>query len=231
MYFKNLLKLIQSVDNQEFKTNIHSCLTGFSSLGNIGLLQSLASFLAFELDNICYLEVGVFQGMTLLSTAKAAPNLPCYGIDNFNFFDPNGQNQSLIESRKSEMQLNNTELINADYEDALQSLSSYIGTKKIGLYLIDGPHDYRSQLMCLQMALPYLHEKAVIIIDDCNYEHVRQANADFLLTHPEFKLLFQSYSNCHPENVSGNQDFWWDGINVIVKDVDDILPKKSNSSK
>ena len=28
--------------------------------------------------------------------------------------------------------------------------------------------------------------KAVIVIDDCNYRHVRQANRDFLIAHPEY---------------------------------------------
>ena len=95
------------------------------------------------------------------------------------FFDPEKKNLSIVEERLTKLQLDNAFIINNDYEDALENLRHTIGDKKIGVYFIDGPHDYRSQLMCLELALPYLHEQAVIIVDDSNYRNVRQANRDF----------------------------------------------------
>ncbi|MBK7410887.1 MAG: class I SAM-dependent methyltransferase [Saprospirales bacterium] len=47
-------------------------------------------------------------------------------------------------------------VINQDYEDALENLKTHIGEKKVGLFFIDGPHDYRSQLMCLLLIQPFL---------------------------------------------------------------------------
>ena len=130
---------------------------------------------------------------------------------------------SIVEERLAKLGMDNAFIVNQDYEDALENLENYIGGKKIGVYFIDGPHDYRSQLMCLELALPYLHEQAVIIIDDSNYRHVRQANRDFLITHPEFKLLFEAYTSCHPSNMSKDQEQearsgWWNGVNIIVRD-------------
>lgn len=209
--------------------NLTKVLTGFSGIKMIRLLQELTTLYVQE-DNTVYLEVGVFQGMTLLSSASAT-ELPCFGIDNFNFFDPKKQNRGIIEERRKKLQLENAHLINLDYEDALENLPKHIGEdKKVSIYFIDGPHDYRSQLMCLQLIMPYLSENAVIIIDDSNYQHVRQANRDFLATHPAFKLLFEAYTNCHPMNMTAQQkneatQGFWDGVNVIVKDSENVLPQ------
>ncbi len=60
-------------------------LLGLSGNKLIGTLQQLAALLPVE-KNLCYIEIDVFQGLTLLSVASACPNLPCYGIDNFAYY-------------------------------------------------------------------------------------------------------------------------------------------------
>ncbi len=201
-------------------------LTGFSGHRMVRLLQNVAKARLDE--NTCYVEVGVFQGLTLLSVAKELDNAQVYGIDNFAFFDREGKNLSIVNERTQKLNLSNVNLINQDYEDALENLSQHIGAKKVGVYFVDGPHDYRSQLMCLELIKPFLADHAIIIIDDCNYRHVRQANRDFLFNNKEFKLMFQSYTRCHPLNLNGEErkeaekDFW-NGVNVIVKDSDNKL--------
>lgn len=202
-------------------------LSGFSGNKLVGSLQRLAH-LHSENSDACYLEVGVFQGLTLLSVAKSCPNIMCYGIDNFAYFDPDGKNLSLVEERSEKLAISNKVIINQDYEDALESLKSLIGEKKVGVYFIDGPHDYRSQLICLELILSNLHEEGIIVIDDCNYNHVRQANRDFLVTHPEFKLVFEAYTKCHPQNMTDSEKLdaklgWWNGVNIIARDTENCL--------
>lgn len=202
-------------------------LTGFSGEKLTGSLQRLTSLFS-EDAGACYLEVGVFQGLTLHSVAVANPKIQCFGIDNFAFLDPGKKNLSIFEERKQALENDNAYLINLDYEDAFESLD--LGGKKIGVYFVDGPHDYRSQLICLEWALPYLHDQAIIVIDDCNYNHVRQANRDFLVINPEFKLLFQTYTRCHPMRMSLKErqqayEGWWNGVNILCRDQNDILSR------
>lgn len=197
-------------------------LTGFSGTKLIGALQRLAQSWDANPD-ACYLEIGVFQGLTLLSVAASNPQLACYGIDNFAYFDLDGKNFGLVEERRRQLNATNARIINLDYEDALENLATHIEGRKVGVFFIDGPHDYRSQLMCLELALPCLHEQAVIVIDDCNYRHVRQANRDFLVTHPEYALVFEAYTARHPSNMSQDESAaaragWWNGVNVITRD-------------
>jgi Methyltransferase domain len=204
-------------------------LTGFSGKKMLAALQHLAQLFAAEHPDTCYLEVGVFQGLTLLSVAGANPKYPCFGIDNFQAHDPEKKNLNIFLDRKQKLGLDNAHLLNLDYEDALLQLGQHLGGRKVGVYFIDGPHDYRSQLMCLLLVLPHLAPEAVILVDDSNYLQVRQAATDFLITNPAFKLLFESYTPCHPNNMTEEQtrqarDGWWDGVNILVHDQAQVLP-------
>lgn len=202
-------------------------LSGYSGLKLIGSLQRIAKFQEMSAAGH-YLEIGVHQGLTLISVAASLKGMTAFGIDNFSQFDPDGVNQGIVKERASANNIKNIKLINLDYEDALENLGEHIGNYKVGTYFIDGPHDYRSQLMCLLLAKPFLSERSIIVVDDCNYRHVRQANRDFLLTNPEFKLLFESYTRCHPCNMSDEEEAearlgWWNGVNIIVRDPENIL--------
>ncbi|MCS6968023.1 MAG: class I SAM-dependent methyltransferase [Cytophagales bacterium] len=221
--------VIQTVENANPVCAFESpLLTGYSGKRLIAVLQGLTSLFR-ENQQLCYLEIGVFQGLTLLSVAGANPEVACFGIDNFQTYDPEKQNMRIFMERRQKLGLDNAHLINLDYEDAFENLYAHTKGRKIGLLFIDGPHDYRSQLMGLMLAMPYLSENAVIVVDDSNYLHVRQANTDFLMTHPEYKLIFQSYTPCHPVNMTAEQaerarQDWWNGVNIIVRDKDNVLP-------
>lgn len=203
-----------------------SVLSGLSGTKIISLIRNLAEKIVNH--DTTYLEVGVYRGLTLLSAAASVPEYEVFGIDNFAFFDSEGKNLAIIKERMRKLGIKNARIINKDYEDALENLNAFTGGKKAGIYFIDGPHDYRSQLMCLLLVKPWLSDDAVIIIDDCNYLHVRQANMDFLKTNPEFKLVFQTYTKAHPSNLSPDErkeaeSGWWNGINVIVRDRENIF--------
>lgn len=226
-FISDLIECIKAAERNGV-LNRPSNLTGFSGNKIIGALQRFPAVYSNQ-EKVCYLEVGVFQGLTLLSVASACKTLSCYGIDNFAYFDPENKNLNTIQKKTSEFGLTNVDIINRDYEDALENLDEDIGGNKVAVYFIDGPHDYRSQLMCLELALPYLHDRAIVLVDDSNYRHVRQANRDFLVTHPEWKLLFEAYTTCHPQNMNSEDEKearkgWWNGVNVLVRDPIGELP-------
>ncbi len=160
--------------------------------------------------------------------ASTENELLCCGIDNFAYFDKDKKNYGIVQDRIQALGLTQVQLLNDDYEDILENLSKHIGNKKVAVYFIDGPHDYRSQMMCLLLIKPFLAPNAVIIVDDSNYRHVRQANRDFLVAHPEFKLLYETYTYTHPNNMPEDRkdtalEGWWDGVNILVYDTDNIL--------
>lgn len=193
-------------------------LSGFSGKKIIALLQNLAKCL--DPLNEAYLEIGVYRGLSLISVAGVFDG-PAFGIDNFSQFDKEKKNYNLIREHTERLKLNNLNLINDDFESALRNLENYTGGRKTGLLFIDGPHDYRSQIMCLLLSAKHLARDAVIVVDDSNYMHVRQANADFLEACPDFGLAFERYTKAHPANMTEPErksaiDGWWNGINVLA---------------
>jgi predicted O-methyltransferase YrrM len=200
---------------------------GLSGRKTIGLLQRLARLLAGQGD-ACYLEIGVYQGASLLAVAAAAPRLACFGIDDFSLLDPKGENLRIVEGRLARLGAKNATLVNLGFEEALADLAR-VGGRKIGLYFADGPHDYRSQLMALMLALPHLDERAVVVVDDANYPFVRQATRDFLLAQPRYKMVFEAYSPAHPANMDPqtrrrHEAGWLNGVHVLARDDGGLLP-------
>lgn len=203
-------------------------LDGLSGGKTVGVLQRLTGLFAKD-QTACYLEIGVFQGLTLLSVAVQHPQIPCFGVDNFSILDPQGKNLSIVKQRIAGMNAKNAALISQDFEAVLENLGDHLQGRKIGVYFIDGAHDYRSQLIALMLAIPHLHKNAVIIIDDANYAFVRQSTRDFLISHQSYKMAFEAYTPNHPANLT-SQDLqkwekgWLNGINILVHDHKGSLP-------
>lgn len=219
--FREIARTLRAVEAGEVLRPPPAALGGFSGEQLVTALCLLAGRLSVA--DACYLEIGVFQGLTLLSVAAANPELPCFGIDDFSQFDRGGRNRGIVESRRAALGLSNAAVIDLDYEKALDGLPAHVGGRKVGVLFVDGPHDYRSQLLSIVLALPHLAPDAVIVVDDCNYAHVRQANRDFLVAFPEFRLLFEAYTPRHPMNMTPDEEArarrgWWNGVNVLVRD-------------
>ena len=206
-------------------------LTGISGLKTVGAIQRLVGLFADD-PGACYVEIGVFQGMTLVSAALEAPEMPCLGIDNFATLDPDNKNKEIAAERLERFGAANATLIDSDFEAALEGLDGHLQGRKIAVYFVDGPHDFRSQMVCLLLAKRHLHDRAVIVIDDANYSFVRQSTADFLAGHPDFKMVFEAYSPAHPANMDSDElarweEGWLNGVNILVRDPDGLLPEMS----
>tara|TARA_B110000902_G_C14248027_1_gene565026 strand:+ start:698 stop:1603 length:906 start_codon:yes stop_codon:yes gene_type:complete len=228
MKLETLQQIKKILNNTQTEVNVEKLnLDGMSGNKLLYTIHSLTELLCSDTD--VYLEVGVFRGLTLLTNSNKNNNIKCFGIDNFSLFDENSENKHFILNKSNELNLKNCLLIDADYEDALSNLSSHIGNCKVGVFFIDGAHDYRSQLVSLLQIKPFLNENSVIIIDDANYPHVRQATNDFLKSHTEFALLFEAYTKSHPNNMDINEfedtakNGWWNGVNIIVNDSNNNL--------
>lgn len=192
---------------------------GYSGGKLLALLQELSRAALVD-DDRCYLEIGVFRGLTLTSVAGSVPDRRVYGIDTFESFNPDQDNEARVRDRLHSLNLANADLIVGDYEAALADLDRYIGNRRIGVLFVDGPHDYRSQYLGMALALRWLASDALIVVDDANYEHVRLSCADFLSANPAFELVFQAYTPGHPHALAAG-DFedvrrgWWNGVIVL----------------
>ena len=83
-------RILRAVDGGEIRRSLPDGLGGFPSEKLVTSLCALAGRLTAA--DTCYLEVGVFQGLTRLSVAAANPELAWFGIDNSSQLDRGGGN-------------------------------------------------------------------------------------------------------------------------------------------
>lgn len=222
---------VRALERIESGTEVGTSASGVQGYSGAKLIAALGRLTEIFCGvGAAYLELGVFRGLTLLSNAYANPGVPCYGIDNFSLFDEDGKNLSIVRGHIKRLKIKNATVIDRDFDDALDSLAKYIGKRKIGVFLVDGPHDYRSQIVPLLKIVSFLADECVIVVDDANYPHVRQATNDFLKTHPDFALLMEAYTPKHIANMNAKEKEaaiagWWDGVNVMVRDPGKTIPR------
>ena len=219
-YIKNLINQLN--DNP-------STVKGNNQIKGIGGLsgqkfRSLVCELVSKIGNNVYLEIGIFQGKTILTSAAENPNIKHIGIDNFSQFDKDGKNYTKIKSKIKDMKLSNIEILEMDFKEFF-SKQAITKEKNVGVLFYDAIHDYRSQLMALYNSLNFLVDGGIILVDDTNYAHVRYATYDFISAFPEFKLIYENYTNKHPKDMTPEEyksaiDGWWNGVHIILHDPD-----------
>ncbi|MCX5704221.1 MAG: class I SAM-dependent methyltransferase [Candidatus Omnitrophica bacterium] len=100
-----------------------------------------------------------------------------------------------------------------DYKESFKHLFSKEPNLRIDVYYYDGQHKYEDQTEGLKLAMPYLSEKCVILVDDINWESVEKANTQFLRKNPDFKSVFKIKTT-----VNRLTD-WWNGFQVITRGI------------
>ena len=179
-------------------------------------LRTLLKSLARELvhSGSTYVEIGVYRGGTLLDVASATSG-KCIGIDNFSLFDHEGINENHIRRRLLDEGIHNVELVSLDFEVAVQNFGALFPHQEVGLLMVDGAHDYRSQLLALLGMKRYMAPGGVIVVDDANYGHVRQAGYDFVFANSEWEVTAEILTEAHPDRGSGSK--WWNGIQILTR--------------
>jgi hypothetical protein len=211
-------------------------LNDYKSLAGIKTIQCINYFT----NKICnrqlhYVEIGVFRGNSIINNAlNSSSKIRMIGIDNFSFFKNTGNNFRYVKNNLKKNKLKNVKILKIDFEKAFE----YLLKKKIkiGVLYIDGPHDYRSQLISLEKYKKLLSINSVIIVDDANYYHVRKATQDFLNNNLDFKLIYQKYSPKHIANSSSKEkeilkNNFLNGINIIINKKNKYFKNKEKKIK
>lgn len=165
-----------------------------------------------------YCEVGCSQGATLIGALLNHPNQMAYAIDNFSEFDPLGENQTWLMQNLADFGMEEQVFFcNQDFEKFFADLRELQTGDRIGVYLYDGAHDYRSQLMGLLLVKPFLADRALIIVDDSNWDVVKQANWDFIASHPQCQLLLDLPTPAKRYDEMRHCSFW-NGLQILSWD-------------
>jgi hypothetical protein len=156
-------------------------------------------------DGHVFLNIGVWNGFTLLSGMLGNPDKVCIGVDNFSDF---GGPREAFRARFERWRTPRHRFHEMDYHDYFRSQHR----EPIGVYFYDGDHSYEHQLAGLRLAEPFLAPNCIIFVDDTNTPPPRDATRDFLAQRRgDYRVLLDAWTsaNGHPT--------WWNGLMVLQR--------------
>jgi len=152
-----------------------------------------------------YLNIGVWNGFTLLAGMAENPDKTCIGVDNFSL---KNSPRSAFLSRFERSRSPSHTFREGDFREYLTQQHN----EPLGVYLFDGPHTYEDQLDGLTLAEPYFAKGCVVLVDDTNWPQVREANLDFIKNSQfEYRMLLdiQTPRTGHPT--------YWNGLMLFER--------------
>lgn len=179
---------------------------------NLALLNLAASLLE---PGESYVEVGAYMGASLIAAMRGNEGRDFVAIDRFSFgpleLDDRSlpaASRTLLEANLARFGLSGATILAGDAFELLRR--GALNGRRVGVYYYDGPHSYEEQLEGLRLIEPYLAERALLVVDDSDWEGVARASRDYLAEQPRARLLFDL-----PGRERGSPQ-WWDGVQVLV---------------
>jgi hypothetical protein len=152
-----------------------------------------------------FLNVGVWNGFTLLAGMADNHDKTCIGVDDFSL--KNSPRKAFL-NRFERARGPSHAFHEADFRDYLTNQHQ----APLGVYLFDGPHNYEDQFDGLRLAEPYFAKGCVILVDDTNWPEVREANLDFIKHSPfEYRMLLDI------QTPRGGHPTFWNGLMLFER--------------
>ena len=159
-----------------------------------------------------YLEVGSWQGRTLLSAAVHNTGKLCVGCDKFRFFGRfTGFGYKARRALKENLAryADNRAAINFYDMPSSRFFRRRRADGPVGIYFYDGDHSYRGTRTSIAAGARWLSPKAVVLVDDWNVPRIRQGTLDGFRD-AGVKILWQrELEGDHSERT------WWNGLGVF----------------
>lgn len=180
---------------------VHDAVTNLAQPNTLALTNVAASLLD---PGEKYVEVGSFHGASFVS-ALLGNDVAGIGIDRFGFRD--ASRVQLEENLERFGVAERAEILEGDAFELLRA--GALDGVSVGAYYYDAAHDYESQLEGLRLIEPHLSSRALLIVDDSDWEQVDRAIRDYLATQPRARSLLLV------EGSSRDMPWWWEGMHVI----------------
>lgn len=174
-------------------------------MSTIGIAAMINRGVALMPQDQCYVNVGVWNGYTLLAGMVGNSGRKSIGVDNFSQFGgPRDEFLKRFEQHRGPLD----EFHDLDYEEYFANHHR----TPIGFYFYDGEHSYENQLKGLQVAEPFFSPGCRILIDDTNIPAARDAMEDFRAASARrYEVLLDKPTsrNLHPA--------LWNGVIVLER--------------
>lgn len=165
-----------------------------------------------SLEDARYLEVGVWMGSTLCS-AIYSNKARALAIDNWSQFG-GPATEFLMNLSRFKTADAHVSFLHNDYRAV-----NFATVGRFNVYLFDGPHRLEDQRDGITLALPALDERCVLIVDDWNWQAVRQGTMDAIaaaeITIDYMAEIRTTQDETHGTTVGGKSD-WHNGYFVAA---------------
>ena len=174
---------------------------GLACANNLALLNIAASLLdAGE----TYVEVGSFRGTSLIAAMLDNEQPQFVAVDDFSFRE--AKRATLERNLAAFGLLSRVRIVEGD---AFEILRDGTLPDAIGVYYYDAAHTYRQQLEGLRLAEPFLADRALLIVDDTDWEYVEAAVREYRDRRPNVRPLVEL------PGKDGGKPWWWEGVQVL----------------
>lgn len=159
-----------------------------------------------------YVEAGTYRGASLIAAGRDNDSAELVGIDNFSFGETRFEGRELPAANRAETEANlarfgvSARLVEGDVLEVLPSFSG----DPVGVFYYDACHATDVTLGALRLVEPHLAEPALVIVDDTDWDRVREAVDAYLAEQPRVRRLF---------DIAGSdrgQPWWWEGMTVLA---------------
>ena len=183
-------------------------MPGLTCENNLALLNLAASMLE---PGESYVEVGSFRGTSLIAAMVGNDDTDFVAIDDFSM---EGASRAELEENVRNFALELPTIVEGDAFDAVPS--GALAGKRVGVYYYDDGHSYEKQLDGLRMIEPWLADRALLIVDDTDWDAVERATRDYVDGQPKARLLvwIPGKDNGYPA--------WWEGVKVLAWESDAV---------
>jgi predicted O-methyltransferase YrrM len=190
---------------------------GMASPRKLRLLNKAVEFLPAGGDE-CYLEIGTFQGKSLIGALQGNAGRSAVACDNFSLFeDPVApRNQALLQENLARYGIaGQVRLFDCDFRELLGRWKED-GLPPVGVYFFDGPHDEESQYLGVRLVEDLLADEAIVVIDDwrlaADSESYAEAGTRRAVAASSHRWTIE---HVLPARYNGDRELWWNGIAVL----------------
>jgi protein O-GlcNAc transferase len=151
-----------------------------------------------------YAEAGSFRGTSLIGAALGN-EAELVAIDDFSKADAD---PSQLRANLARFRIDRVTVLEGDVFELLRG--GALAGRRVGVWYYDAAHGYEQQLEALDLIEPHLAERALLVVDDSDWERVAAASRDYLAGQPRARLLF---------DIGGREKGfpdWWEGMHVIA---------------
>ena len=189
-------------------TRVLDEVPGLARENNLALLNLAASMLE---PGESYVEVGTYRGTSLIAAMVGNEDSEFVAIDNFSMGDATREQ---LEQNLTRFGLEGATIIEGDAFTLVPA--GALGERRVGVYYYDEGHTYERQFDGLRMIEPWLAERALLIVDDTDWEQVERATRDYLAQQPRARMLVWI-----PGKDNG-VPAWWEGVQVLAWDAEAV---------